>query len=181
MIGNVRLQTARLDLRDVAISDGSTIAQWKADPMVRRMSTGLDTIITASNQEQEIERALADARETYWVIALRQNAHPIGYIRANWLESERRCAWLRFGLGVERGKGYAKEALAAALSRWFEEGCHRIDAEVYDFNLPSLGLLKALGFTQEGVRRQAHWTGEGYCDVVVFGLLSGELHDVHGN
>jgi len=72
----------------------------------------------------------------------------------------------------ERGKGYAKDALGALIRHLFSVGTHRIEAEVYEFNQQSLGLLKSLGFREEGTKRSAHFDGKRYWNVKVLGLLS---------
>ena len=48
---------------------------------------------------------------------------------------------------------------------------HRIEAEVYEFNERSLGLLESLGFKREGRKSEAHFDSERYVDVVILGLL----------
>jgi ribosomal-protein-alanine N-acetyltransferase len=89
------------------------------------------------------------------------------------MDYHKRFAWLRFGLGEERGKGYAHEALSLLAHKLFSSNCHRIEAEVYDFNARSLALLERLGFKREGVKREAHHDSDGYHDVIVLGLLRG--------
>jgi hypothetical protein len=53
------------------------------------------------------------------------------------------------------GEGYVMRRIRCLL------GLHRVEAEVYEFNLASLKLLSRLGFQQEGSKRQAHFTGDG--------------------
>jgi len=59
--------------------------------------------------------------------------------------------WLGEG---EPGKGLMREALAALLDHAFEERClHRVAANILPANRRSLALVRALGFTREGVLR----------------------------
>jgi len=74
-------------------------------------------------------------------------------------------------MGAERGKGYCKDALRSLLTRLFSQGIHRIEAEAYEFNTASIGLLESLGFKPEGLKRNAHFDGKKYADIVVLGLL----------
>ncbi len=67
-------------------------------------------------------------------------------------------------LGKERGRILTGEV-------------HRVEAEVYEFNEASLHLLTSLGFKREGVKRQAHFDGEAYCDIVVMGLLAKDFEN----
>ena len=53
----------------------------------------------------------------------------------------------------------------------FSKNLHRIDAEVYEFNKRSIKLLRYLGFKIEGLKREAHFDGKKYHNIVVLGLL----------
>jgi len=170
MIGvKMYLKTERIFLRDIQTEDASLMAKWKSDLLIRKMSVGLDTEITIDNQIQDIKHSIINDEELYNLICLNDTDRPIGYIRINWIGDN--MAWLRFGLGEERKKGYAKEALIGFINQLFNEGLHRIDAEVYDYNLDSLNLLTQLGFIKEGVKREAHISEKKYSDVNVMGLL----------
>ncbi len=161
----------RVYLRPVQASDAELITSWKQDPVVRRMALGPDTEIDLAGQEKDIKTAASSIDELYVVIVIAETDEPVGYIRINWMDSEHRFVWLRFALGARRGEGNAKDALRCFLTRLFSLGLHRAEAEVYEFNQPSLGLLKSLGFYEEGRKRQAHYDGKGFADVVVLGLL----------
>ena len=135
------------------------------------MALDEDTVTTVGKEREGIVRAKESENELYLVILLKKTNRSIGYIRINWMDAKKRFAWLRFALGAERGRGYARQALSLLLGHLFSIGCHRVEAEVYDFNTRSLGLLEGLGFTREGVKRDAHYDSDGYHDVVVLGLL----------
>ena len=57
-----------------------------------------------------------------------------------------------------------RDGLRALLGHLFSEGVHRVDAEAYEFNEASLGLMEGLGFVREGLKRQAHFDDEGYVE-----------------
>ena len=158
-------------LRRVRPEDAGLVAAWKQDPVVRDMALGRSSKATPDNQRDDIERAVRSESELYGVIEVRETNRPVGYIRVNWMDEDKETAWLRFALGEERGRGRAKDALGAFLDHLFEEGLHRVDAEAYEFNEVSLGLLRKLGFVDEGRKREAHHTGERWVDVVALGLL----------
>ncbi|MEO1044869.1 MAG: GNAT family N-acetyltransferase [Pseudomonadota bacterium] len=77
-----------------------------------------------------------------------------------------------------RGKGYAREAVATVIDYGFaSQGYRKIAADIDPDNRPSLRLLEALGFKQEGVLR-AHWqTHIGIRDSVMMGLLESEWQE----
>jgi ribosomal-protein-alanine N-acetyltransferase len=59
--------------------------------------------------------------------------------------------WLAAG---EPGKGLMRDAVAALVDHAFEDlGLHRIAANIIPHNNRSIGLVRALGFTREGVLR----------------------------
>jgi ribosomal-protein-alanine N-acetyltransferase len=51
-----------------------------------------------------------------------------------------------------RGQGYAKEAAKALIDWAFEQGQREVFASVAPDNAPSLGVVRALGFTQVGTQ-----------------------------
>jgi len=87
-----------------------------------------------------------------------------------------RCAEISFYIGDHRhqGHGFMSRALKLLINWGFENDLRRIWAEVYDFNEPSINLLKKLGFVTEGVLRQ-HVIKQGRpTDSLMMGLLRDE-------
>lgn len=162
-------------VRPVQMDDVPSIVTWKKDPVVQRMALYPGADITIKAQEKDVKRALSSDNEEYLIVVVKKTGKSIGYIRMNFWEGQPGCAWLRFALGEERGKGYGKDAVHCLINHLFKEGMHRIDAEVYGFNTVCLGLLTSLGFVKEGVKRKAFFDGETYVDIVVFGLLEEDL------
>lgn len=162
-------------LREVETKDAGLLTEWKSEPYLKKMALTPDAVIDLSKQAEDVRQARDSEEELYLMVVVRDSEKPAGYVRINWMDRTHRFAWLRFAMGAERGKGYCKDALRALLAELFGQGVHRVEAEVYDFNLPSIGLLESLGFKREGVKRQAHFDGESYTDVVVFGLLAGDF------
>ena len=99
-----------VNLRRIQLKDAPLIRGWKLDPLVRRMALGPDARVSLASQRDDIERAVSSESELYLLIVLQKTHKPIGYVRINWLDECKRFAWLRFALGEERGKGYAKDA-----------------------------------------------------------------------
>lgn len=73
------------------------------------------------------------------------------------------------------GRGYAREAVAGVVEYLFnEKDARRIFADVDPDNVLSIGLLRRLGFREEG-RLRAEWeTHLGVRDSLIFGLLKDE-------
>ena len=74
-----------------------------------------------------------------------------------------------------RGHGLMSEALRSVLDWGFAQmHLHRVEALVHPQNRPSQALLERLGFTREGVLREAGFWAGCYQDLQVFSLLSHE-------
>lgn len=74
-------------------------------------------------------------------------------------------------------QGIMAEAMAGIITYAFTElGLHRIEAVVDDGNERSKGLLRKLGFTQEGTLRQRFYFRNRFWDEHYFGLLRDEWH-----
>ena len=167
-------QGNKVFLRRAEQGDADLVAKWKSDPLVRRMALDADTVVSAIKEEKDILRSLESGDQIYRIVVVRETGQPIGYVRANWMDRSKRLAWLRYALGEERGKGYARDALKHFLQGLFPENAHRVEAEAYEFNEAGIGLLESLGFRREGLKREAHFDGERYRHVIVLGLLVGE-------
>ncbi len=78
---------------------------------------------------------------------------------------------------LARGKGLMSEALRSVLDWGFAQmQLHRVEALVHPHNRPSQALLGRLGFSREGVLREAGFWAGSYQDLQVFSLLSHEHH-----
>jgi RimJ/RimL family protein N-acetyltransferase len=72
-----------------------------------------------------------------------------------------------------RGRGIALAAVRELVERLFgEHAVHRIEAEVYGFNLPAQRVFERAGFVREGVRRRAYDRAGDWQDGIRYGLLS---------
>jgi RimJ/RimL family protein N-acetyltransferase len=74
-----------------------------------------------------------------------------------------------------RGRGLAAQAVRDLVSRLFERGMHRVEAEVYGFNAPAQRVFERAGFVREGVRRRAYDRAGGWQDGIYFGLVADDL------
>jgi ribosomal-protein-serine acetyltransferase len=73
------------------------------------------------------------------------------------------------------GRGLMTRACRALVTYGFESmGLHRITIRAAPGNTRSRAIPERLGFVQEGVLREAGRVGEGYTDLVVYGVLDRE-------
>lgn len=75
-----------------------------------------------------------------------------------------------------QGRGLAVAAVRELAGRLFAaRGLHRLEAEVYGFNVPARRVFERAGFVDEGVRRRAYDRNGEWHDGVRFGLLDEEF------
>lgn len=110
-----------------------------------------------------------------WVLSLREDATPLGYLCLfNWSQKDRRA---EVGYMVSRklwGQGVMKSLLPVLVRFGFEQmRLHRLEAMVSVHNPTSLRVLLRAGFQHEGLLRghSAAVTGDGYIDMNVLSLL----------
>ena len=161
-----------ITFRSVTEQDAGLITFWKQDPLVAEMAISKGFTTTEEAQLRDIRAFLAHPEEGMYELILLGGDRPVGYIRIDWMDDEKRKAWLRFALGEDRNKGIGRKALGQFIQRLLKQGCYRMEAEVYEFNGASQRVLEANGFLREGVKRKAHWNGEKYSDIYLYGLLA---------
>ena len=101
---------------------------------------------------------------------------PVGFARIDSIRWTNRKASLTIYLTPEnRGRGYGKAALALLIDYGFNKlQFHRLEGEVYEYNLASIKLMDQFGFKLEGRLRQAKNHRGTYHDILVYGLLAEE-------
>jgi RimJ/RimL family protein N-acetyltransferase len=78
---------------------------------------------------------------------------PIGWMGISHISKPNRNADLFLAIGEDayRGKGYGKQALTWLVDYALKKlKLHKVKADVYETNRPSLGLCQSLGFKKEG-------------------------------
>lgn len=160
-----------ITLRNVTLEDARVIHKWKSEPYMIQMALDENTLSTVEMQLQDIKHTLKSS-STYDIIEWNQKA--VGYIRIDWMNHEQSYAWLRFALGEKRKQGIMSVALQTKINQLQKQGVHRIECEVYEYNKPSLALLRRIGFDIEGTKRDAHRYQDTYYNVYVLGLVMEE-------
>ncbi len=97
-----------------------------------------------------------------------------GYVDAQRIHWGNRTMGMGYWLGTSfEGKGLMTKACRALIKHAIHElGINRVEIACATENLKSRAIPERLGFTQEGVLRQAEWLTDHYVDHVVYGLLA---------
>jgi len=86
-----------------------------------------------------------------------------------------------FGIGIQvgieyRGKGYGTASMRILLKYAFlERRLNKFNVWCVEGNVPAIAMMKKLGCTQEGVRRQIIYSDGRYLDGILFGLTKDEF------
>jgi RimJ/RimL family protein N-acetyltransferase len=155
---------------------------WINDEAVR-CGTGTEGPVSDFEHGRWYEASMADRSQRIFVIGMGAGAQvkPVGLIGVRGINWRARSAefWIYIGDGSARGKGIADEASRLLLRFGFLTlGLNRIFLHVDTSNEPAIRLYKRLGFTQEGVCRQAAFADGKFVDRILFAILFDEFKDV---
>lgn len=97
----------------------------------------------------------------------------IGYHPINWAS---RKVEIGYWIGESfQGKGLVTKACRTLITYAFEElGLNKVEIRCATENIRSCAIPKRLGFTQEGILRDAEWLYDHFVDLVVYGMLARE-------
>jgi ribosomal-protein-serine acetyltransferase len=97
----------------------------------------------------------------------------MGFHRIDW---PNRATSLGYWLSADReGAGIMTAAVRTLIRHAFDVwDLHRVEIDAAPDNVRSRAIPERLGFTQEGVRRDAERFGDTYRDLVVYGLLASD-------
>jgi RimJ/RimL family protein N-acetyltransferase len=167
--GRINL-TADAYVRKLAISDIATIALWREEAAVSASLAGraLNRIVA------EPEKVIDQAHAALFVICRETDDKVIGLFGFPHIEQETRQAQLikMIGEPCERGKHYARLATRVLLEYAFEAlDLNRIYLYTLDGNLRNISLNQSLGFSFEGLLKQAVRVDHQLRDVAVMALV----------
>jgi len=170
------LHTERLDLRQVLLDDARLIYDFNSDveALHHIARDPFPSIAPAENRAATFRAEFLDKTALWWTFVRRSDGVPVGYGGLFDVDANASSAEIGYGLLREFWRcGYATEAAAAMLS--FGIGpmrLHRVHARVNPGNTASERLLEHLGFTKEGLLRDAEYARGRYFDMSVYGLIT---------
>ena len=164
-------------LRPLTAADAAAMFASLSDHESMRL-TGTQQSFTFEQVQGHCERIEdADDRADF-AIVLKENDQYIGEAVLNDIDWVNRSANFRIALADSKlfGKGYGTEATRLMIDFGIRTlDLHRIELEVYDFNLRAQHVYEKIGFVREGVRRDVLlWEGE-YHHAIVMSILAPEF------
>lgn len=169
------LETERLRLRAFAAMDAETVATLAGDAVVARYLLHVPHPYPRPLADDWIAshaEAWQRGGSPTWAIERRRDRRLIGTVSLRWMPRHDR-AELGYWIGRRHwGRGYAREAAAAAVAFAFDTlGAHRVYAQHLGGNDRSAAVLRAIGMTAEGVRRQHIKKDGAYHDLHSYALV----------
>ena len=173
-----RLDTPRLMLAATTVEHGAGL--WEAT--ARSMPELVATMSWAPTASLDGSRSFAAQMErrwndqTDWTFTIFHDDEAVGTISLMRYQALFALCeigyWIRSDLA---GRGLMTEAAAAVCDFGFGEiDVHRIELRAAVDNAASQRVAEKLGFTREGLLREAGWVAAGYQDMHLFGLLASE-------
>lgn len=164
--------TAEVYMRRIAESDIAAINRWSADEAVSASlaARSLNRIVS------DPARALSTDGAALFVICREADDEVVGLIGFPHIEAETRQAEYvkMIGEPAERGKGYARIGTRVLLEYAFSFlNLNRVYLYTLDGNLRNISLNQSLGFSFEGLLKQAVLVDNRLRDVAVMALVKG--------
>lgn len=173
------LHTERLHLRPVLRDDLDAVYALHAQPSAMRYWSFPAWTVREQAQAWFAERqASGRTREHHpWGVERRDTDGLIGLVTLFAMDRVQRRCEIGYLLHPEHwGRGYAAEAVRAALAHAFDVfELARIEADVDPRNEASCRLVERVGFRREGLLRERWRVNGEVCDSALYGLLRREF------
>ena len=165
-------------IRDVKFQDYEYFAKWERDPAVTKYLSFDDD----RSYEDVVNEAIRDKNDDTKMdlaIVYKSTDQPIGRILVTRIDRHSDSldiTKLYIGEADMRGKGYGEEVMRILLAYFFTfMHMERISLDYYTGNKPAQNLYEKLGFTSEGVARNATKKNGRYYDLNLMSMLRSEF------
>ncbi len=173
------IDTKRLTLRRIDISDLEDIYLYSSDPEVTRylLWDVHPNIQHTRRYIKAVEKHYSKGLFFDWAIVEKESGRMIGTCGFARIDEENRCGELGYVLNRDFwGKGYAAEAARAVIAIGFGTlDLKRIEARYMLDNTASARVMEKLGMKHEGVRRAALYVKGKFRDIGYYSLLQEEI------
>ena len=169
------LQGHAVDLRPLSLADVSqTYVNWLNDSDVCKYNSHHVFPYTLELAKQYVQDVQTSRRDLVLAIIAKASGAHIGNISLQKINTVDQNAEYAIILGDKNywGKGIAKEASQMIIRHGFDAlNLHRIYCGTSAANMPMQKLAAALGFSEEGRRKEAMFKNGAFVDMIEYGLL----------
>ena len=172
------LETPRLVLRRVAMSDARDLYAYGRDPEVARhvLWEPYRSEADARSYVRFLQRQYRGDQPSSWGIVYKPHNKMVGTIGFMWWNHDHNSAEVGYSLAREYwNHGLMTEALRAAIRFGFDEmQLHRIEAQHETSNPASGRVMEKVGMRKEGVLRGRLYNKGRFVDVALYAILRGD-------
>ena len=157
-----------------------THLRWGNDWATYRFLDSIQGPGTREHVTNWLRQATSGALPYDFLIYERATLQPMGTAGLRDVDFRQGTAEFTIGIGEpdQRGKGYGSEATRLTLVYAFNIlGLHNVMLRVMAFNAVPMRTYRAVGFREIGRRRQAHWLGGRFWDMIYMDMLAGEFRN----
>ena len=165
-----------VDLRPITPDDAMAMFLSLNDEESNRL-TGSHSTFTFEEIEEHCARIAAAEDRHDFAITRPGDPTYLGEVVLMDIDAVNRSAVFRIALAHESlfGQGLGTAATQRIVDFGFDDlGLHRIELEVYAFNERARHVYEALGFSVEGVKRDALWQDDEFHDAIVMSILASD-------
>lgn len=173
------LQGKKVFLRPLNEADLDVYYTMFFDSEVRRL-TGTKQAFTSAQIEQYIANKWQESDSVLLLICLQDSEEVIGDIALQDIDTTNRNANMRIAISqiAHQGQGYGSEAMQLLLDYGFGLlNLHRIELNVFAYNKQASRAYEKVGFTVEGLQREALFYNHEYHDSILMSILAREFRD----
>lgn len=149
----------------------------KSREHLRPWTPWLDSVVTATDSKEFIKHSLEQfSRGEGLTTGIWHGGSLAGVISFDRISRANRSAMIGYWIGSEyQRKGLMIRSCEALIDYGFRElGLNRIEIWAATDNVRSLAIPIRLGFTREGVERQAQWLNDHFVDIEMYSMLRSE-------
>ncbi|NKE34252.1 GNAT family N-acetyltransferase [Natronococcus sp. JC468] len=160
-------------LRTIEEEDLEFLQAQVNDPAIRR-PIGRSMPLNAEQERAFYDDVVCSDDAIHLLVVA--DATPVGTVGLDAIDWQSAGAELGYWIApAHQRRGYGTEAVELVVGHGFDQlGLHRLAARVYGFNDGSKRLLESVGFSEEGVHRDAAFVDGEYRDTHWYGLLEEE-------
>ncbi len=177
------LHGPRVRLCPLERDDLPRYAELFSDPEVNMFYGGLGVPESLSKLQRRYDDGEFDVTDRRLHLVIETEGEVIGQVSLNNdenLPSRAATFGILIGAGY-LGKGYGTEASVLFLSYAFAVlGYHKVNLDLFEYNVRALAMYEKLGFVHEGRRRENHWSRGRFWDDVLMGITAEEWWEKHG-
>lgn len=167
------LKGKKIVLRPTRLKDAQLFVKWSSDPEVNKFTSREKTLL--KEEQKRIKDIIGNKQKVDFVIETIDGS-PIGSVGLTFSKRDRFALYgIEIGDKNYWGKGYGEDATKTILSYAFDKlRLHRVELNVYAYNVRAIHLYKKLRFKVEGVRRDRCLYKGKFYDEIMMSRLNNE-------